>query len=90
MRTMQDHTKGFNKNRNNTRDMNPLTNASTHTMSMTSQRESYAPSGVKLPPPHDIATQTPLLHVGVAESVQSADAEHVVTTAAVVTMVLSR
>ena len=41
-----------------------------------SQRKSYAPSGVKLPPPHDIATQTPPLHIGVAESVQSADAEH--------------
>ena len=41
-----------------------------------SQRESYAPAGVKLPPPHDIATQTPPLHIGVAESVQSADAEH--------------
>merc|ERR1719434_489450 len=53
-----------------------------------SQRESYAPSGVKLPPPHDIATQTPPLHIGAAESVQSADEEHVVTTAAVATMVL--
>ena len=41
-----------------------------------SQRKSYASSGVKLPPPHDIATQTPPLHIGVAESVQSADAEH--------------
>ena len=53
-----------------------------------SERESYAPSGVKLPPPHDIATQTLPLHIGVAESVQSADAKHVVTTAAVATMVL--
>ena len=53
-----------------------------------SQRKSYAPSGVKLPPPHDIATQTTPLHIGVAESVQSADAKHVVTTAAVATMVL--
>ena len=44
-----------------------------------SRRASYAPSGVKLPPLHDIATQTSPLHVG--------DAEHVVTTAAVVTMV---
>ena len=52
-----------------------------------SQRESYAPSGVKLPPPHDIVTQTSPLHVGVAESVQSGHAEHVVTTAAVATMV---
>ena len=42
-----------------------------------SQRELYAP-------PHDIATQTPPLHVGVAESVPSVDAEHVVTTAAVI------
>ena len=54
---------------------------------MLSQRESYAPLGVKLPPPHDIATQTSPLHVGIAESVQSTDAEHVVTTAAVITMV---
>ena len=38
------------------------------------QRESYAPSGVKLPPSHDMATQAPALHIGVAESVQSADA----------------
>ena len=53
-----------------------------------SQRESYVPSGVKLPPSHDIVTQTPPLHVGVAESVQSVDAEHVVTTAVVATMVL--
>ena len=40
------------------------------------------------PPPHDIATQTPPLPVGFEESVQSADAEHVVTTAAMITMVL--
>ena len=53
-----------------------------------SQRESNAPSGVKLSPPHDIATQTHPLHIGVAESVQSADAEHVVTTTAVATMVI--
>ena len=52
-----------------------------------SQRESYAPSGVKLPPPHDIVTQTSPLHVGVAESVQFVNAEHVVTTAVVATMV---
>ena len=52
-----------------------------------SRRESYAPSGVKLPPPHDIITQMSPLHVGVAESAQSADAEYVVTTAAVATMV---
>ena len=45
------------------------------------------PSGVKLPPPHDIATQTSPLHVGIAESLQSTDAEHVVITAAVITMV---
>ena len=44
--------------------------------------------GLELPPPHDIATQTSPLHVGVAESVQSADADYVVTTAAVATMVL--
>ena len=44
--------------------------------------------GVKLPPSHDIATQTPPLHVGIADSVQFFDAEHVVTTAAVATMVL--
>ena len=53
-----------------------------------SQRESYASSGVKLLPPHDIVTQTSPLHVGVAESMQSADADYVVTTAAVATMVL--
>ena len=47
-----------------------------------------APSGVKLPPSHDMATQAPALHIGVAESVQSADAEHVDTTAAVASMVL--
>ena len=46
------------------------------------------PSGVKPPPSHDIVTQTPPLHVEVAESVQSVDAEHVVTTAAVAAMVL--
>ena len=34
-----------------------------------SQRESYVPSGVKLPPPHDIAIQILPLHIGVAESV---------------------
>ena len=39
-------------------------------------------------PLHDIVTQTSPLHVGIAESVQSADAEYVVTTAAVATMVL--
>ena len=47
-----------------------------------SQRESYAPSRMKLPTPHDIVTQTTRLHIGVAESVQSAPAEHVDTTAA--------
>ena len=47
-----------------------------------SQKESYAPWGVKLPP-HDIATQTPRLHIGVAESVQYADEEHVGSIAAV-------
>ena len=52
-----------------------------------SQRESYVPSGVKLPPPHNIVTQTSPLHVGVAESVQFAEAEYVVITAAVATMV---
>ena len=50
------------------------------------QRESYGPSGVKLPLPHDIATRTSRLHVGVAKSMQSADEEHVATTAAVATM----
>ena len=49
--------------------------------------ESYAPSGLKPPPPHGIAMQTLPLHVGVKESVQSADAEYVVITAAVATMV---
>ena len=52
------------------------------------QRETYAPTGVKLPPSHNMATQAPALHIGVAESVQSADAEHVDTTAAVASMVL--
>ena len=33
-----------------------------------------------------MATQAPALHIGVAESVQSADAEHVDTTAAVASM----
>ena len=47
-----------------------------------------APSGVKLPPSHDMATQEPAQHIGVAESVQSADAEHVDTTAAVASKVL--
>ena len=56
-------------------------------MVLVPKRISYAPSGVKLPPPHDIVTQTSPLHAGVAESVQSADAEYVVTTAAVATMV---
>ena len=53
-----------------------------------SQRESYAQSEVKLPPSHDITTHTPPLHIGVVESVQSADAEHVVSTAAAATTVL--
>ena len=35
-----------------------------------------------------MATQAPALHIGVAESVQSADAEHVDTTAAVTSMLL--
>ena len=42
---------------------------------------------MKHPPPHDIVTQISPLHVGIAESVQSADAKHVVTTSVVVTMV---
>ena len=42
-----------------------------------SQTESKAPPGVKNPPPHDIATQTP----------PSVDEEHEVTTVAVATMV---
>ena len=53
-----------------------------------SQRKSYAPSGVKLPSPHDVVTQTSPLHVSFAESVPSADAEHVVTTTVVATMML--
>ena len=52
-----------------------------------SQRESYSPSGMKLPPQRDIVTQISPLHVGIAESVQSADTKHVVTTAVVATMV---
>ena len=40
------------------------------------QRESYAPSGVKHPPSHDMATQAPALHIETAEPVQSADAEY--------------
>ena len=51
------------------------------------QRESYAPSE-ELPPSHDKATQAPALHIGVAETVQSADTVHVVPTAAVASMVL--
>ena len=47
-----------------------------------------APSGVKVPPSHDMATQAPELHIGATEPVQSANAEHVETTAAVATMVL--
>ena len=35
-----------------------------------------------------MATQAPALHIGVAESVQSADVEHVDTTAAMASMVL--
>ena len=42
---------------------------------------------MKLPPPRDIVTQISPLHVGIAESVQSADAKHVVTTAVMATMV---
>ena len=53
-----------------------------------SQRESYAPSGVKLPSPHDVVTRTSPLHVSFAESVPSDDAEHVVTTTVVATMML--
>ena len=53
-----------------------------------SRRESYASSGVRLPPPHGIVTQTSPLHVGVTESMQSADAEHVVMAAVVATIVL--
>ena len=41
----------------------------------------------KHPPPHDIATQTPLQHKGAAESGPSADEEYGVTTIAVATMV---
>ena len=55
---------------------------------MLSERESYAPSGVKLPPPHGITTQTLPLHIGVAELMQSADAVHVAMTATVAMMVL--
>ena len=46
-----------------------------------------APSGVKVPPSHDMATQAPGLHIGATEPVQSANAEHVETPAAVATMV---
>ena len=42
---------------------------------------------MELSPPHGIGTQTSPLHIEVAESMQSADEEHVVTTAAVATMV---
>ena len=35
---------------------------------------------MRLPPPHDIITQTSSLHVGVAESAQFDDAEYVVAT----------
>ena len=45
-------------------------------------------SGMKLPPPHGITTQTLPLHIGVAELMQSADAVHVAMTATVATMVL--
>ena len=51
--------------------------------------ESYAPSGLKLPPPHAIAMQTLPLHVGIKESVQFADEEYVAITAAVATMVFA-
>ena len=47
-----------------------------------------APSGVKVPPSHDKATQAPELRIGATEPVQSANAEHVETTAAAATMVL--
>ena len=53
-----------------------------------SQRESYAPSGEKLPPPQDIATHTLTLHIGAAESEQSAEDKHVVTAVVVAAMVL--
>ena len=43
---------------------------------------------LKLQPSHDMAKQAPALHIGAAESKQSADAEHVDTTAAVASMVL--
>ena len=43
---------------------------------------------MKNPPSHDKATQAPALHIGAAESVQSAEAKHVVTTTAVASMEL--
>ena len=51
------------------------------------QREPYALSE-ELPPSHNKATQAPELHIGVAETVQSADTMHLVPTAAVASMVL--
>ena len=49
-----------------------------------SHRESYAPTGVKLPPTHCVATRTPPLHIEVEESVQSADSAYVVSAATTV------
>ena len=53
-----------------------------------SHRKSYAPSGVKLPPPHCVVTRTHPLHIEVEESVQSADPEYVVSIVAAATTVL--
>ena len=53
------------------------------------ERESYAPSGVKHPPSHDMATQAPALHIETAKPVQSADAEYKATTVVVASMVLT-
>ena len=53
------------------------------------QRESYAPSGVKYPPSHDMATQAHALHIETEKPVQSADAEYKATTVVVASMVLT-
>ena len=58
-------------------------------ISNATQIESYAPSGVKLPPSHDMATQAPALHIETAEPMQSADAEYKATTVVVASMVLT-
>ena len=54
-----------------------------------SQRESYAPSGVKLPSPRHPDVNTRAAHWS-RDTVQSAEAKHVIPTAAVATMVLPK